>query len=180
MTRLGAAVVVMGILAAAAVAHADAGWINSQRAKAGRPAVSSDSSLDRYAAAHSRAMADTDSLWHSNLGNVPGPWAAVAENVGRGNTLASVRQALLSSSGHYKNILGDWTHAGEGSYTAPNGQVYLTQVFVRRPGPSPKPKPKPKPKPPAPTTTTTVPWVVVPPKHELVRCGDTVTDICWS
>ena len=64
---------------------------------------------------------------------VPEGWRAVAENVACGQSVESLHQLLMASSGHRANILGDFTHVGVGVGFDAAGDVWVTQNFARYP-----------------------------------------------
>jgi hypothetical protein len=131
-------VVALLVTGTAAPAGADVSFINSRRSSAGLPAVTNSGGLASVAASHSRSMADRNTLGHSsNLGTkvssvLPG-WLAVGENVGVGTSMSAVNSMFMESSSHRANILGNYTHAGVGTYTGPDGRIWVTQVFARMP-----------------------------------------------
>ncbi len=56
----------------------------------------------------------------------------IAENVAYGySTAESVSQGWVNSSGHKKNIEGDYTHTGIGIATSKDGTIYYTQIFIK-------------------------------------------------
>lgn len=110
--------------------------INSARASAGLPKLKLESSLTSYARSHTQKMMDADDLFHSSssaLSKAAGSgWSKVGENVGRGNTVDSLHEAFMNSSGHKKNILGpEYTHVGIGTGYS-NDRLWVTVVFVAR------------------------------------------------
>lgn len=56
----------------------------------------------------------------------------MSENVAYGNlTAESVSKIWVNSSGHKKNIEGDYTHTGVGIAEAKDGSIYFTQIFIK-------------------------------------------------
>jgi uncharacterized protein YkwD len=56
----------------------------------------------------------------------------MAENVAYGySTAESVSEGWVNSSGHKKNIEGDYTHTGVGIATSTDGTIYYTQIFIK-------------------------------------------------
>lgn len=53
------------------------------------------------------------------------------ENIAYNSTIERAHKALLKSSGHRKNIEGDFTHIGLGVDTDENGRLYVTQLFFK-------------------------------------------------
>ncbi|HEX4979013.1 MAG TPA: CAP domain-containing protein, partial [Acidimicrobiales bacterium] len=129
-------VVSLVVAVTAVPSSASVSFINSQRSANGRAPLASHGGLASIAASHSREMAQQNRLFHSSglLGKVasvlPGAEAA-AENVGVGSSESEVNSNFMSSSTHRSNILGNYTHAGVGTYTGPDGRVWVTQVFAR-------------------------------------------------
>lgn len=122
--------------------------INASRAANGLPALSSHSTLVAHARSHSKAMADSDSIYHTSnatLKSLVSGWQRVGENVGRGPNVDILHSAFMQSSGHRANIMGDFTHAGVGTFVTDEGMMYVTVVFVKLGGSEPT------------TTTTTAP-----------------------
>lgn len=120
--------------------------INAERTSQGLNALSSHGTLVAHARTHSAEMAATDSIWHTkNLGGVVSGWSRIGENVGRGPSVNSLHRAFMNSSGHKANILGDFTHAGVGTFVTEAGMMYVTVVFMKSKDAAPA------------TTTTTAP-----------------------
>ncbi|MGH8952851.1 MAG: CAP domain-containing protein [Acidimicrobiia bacterium] len=105
--------------------------INSNRSGNGLAPLSRDGSLDSRARSWSEAMANAGGLSHSDLGSLLPPWSAAAENVGVGGSVSAVFEALVGSSGHQANMLGDYTHYGVGAWVDSSGTIWTTHVFTR-------------------------------------------------
>lgn len=148
LARLSGALVAAGlvIVLVASPALADVSFINGRRAAAGLSPVSDSGGLASLARAHSAAMASRDGLFHSgNLAAkiatvVPG-WQGVGENVGVGESVASVNAMFMQSATHRANILGNFNLAGVGVVTGPDGRVWVTQMFARAPSGGAAPAP---------------------------------------
>src|SRR5262245_15526650 len=86
--------------------------INSSRANAGLAPLKSNGGLASYADSHTAAMIEAGEIFHSSssqLGAAGGSgWDKMGENVGRGQSPGSLHDAFMASSGHKKNILGDY------------------------------------------------------------------------
>lgn len=120
--------------------------INASRSAAGLPSLSMSSELVSAARSHSAEMMAAGSIFHTgNLGGVASGWEALAENVGVGPSVDSLHTAFMESSGHRRNILGDFNYAGVGVAEA-DGQIWVTVIFMKK-GSVPETT----------TTTTTVP-----------------------
>lgn len=76
-------------------------------------------------------MGQSGSLNHSNIGSLLGPWGGVGENVGVGGSVSVIFNALVGSSGHYQNMVGDWTHMGVGVWRDAQGALWTCHVFAR-------------------------------------------------
>jgi hypothetical protein len=145
--------------------------INASRAADGLAPVSVHSDLVPDARAHSAEMMAAGNIYHTSpLSAVASGWEALAENVGAGPSVDSLHAAFMASSGHRRNILGDYNYVGIGVSQSDSGQLWVTVIFMRKgapvppptttttttvaPAPAPAPEPGPAPAP-APTTTTT-------------------------
>ncbi|HXV71583.1 MAG TPA: CAP domain-containing protein [Acidimicrobiia bacterium] len=105
--------------------------INSIRSSAGLGGLQRNGSLDSYARDWARSMGQNGSLSHSNIGSLLGPWSAAGENVGVGGSVSVIFDALVGSSGHYDNMVGDWTHMGVGVWRDAQGALWTCHVFAR-------------------------------------------------
>lgn len=121
--------------------------INVEREKRGLRPLVLDGSLTRIARFHSNNMAnegffnhvDRDGLDISGRAQVLGlrDWKTLGENIaynqGYSDPTAFAVERWMISSKHRENILnGDYTHAGLGIARSSDGQVFFTQVFMRR------------------------------------------------
>ena len=105
--------------------------INSYRSSNGLAALSRSGSLDSYARSWAQQMANNGGLSHSNIGSLLGEWSSVGENIGVGGSAGSIFGALVDSSGHRANMLGDFTHFGIGAYLDSAGNLWTCHVFAR-------------------------------------------------
>ncbi|MEA2009912.1 MAG: CAP domain-containing protein [Actinomycetota bacterium] len=127
--------------------------INASRAAAGLAPVSVHSDLVPDARAHSAEMMAAGNIYHTSpLSAVASGWEALAENVGAGPSVDSLHAAFMASSGHRRNILGDYNYVGIGVSQSDSGQLWVTVIFMRKGAPAP-----------APTTTTTTTTAPPPP-----------------
>jgi hypothetical protein len=119
--------------------------INSARASAGLAPLTMSSELVPDARAHSAEMMAAGEIYHSsNLAGVATGWESLAENVGAGPSVDALHTAFMNSTGHRRNILGDFNYAGVGVKEA-DGQIWVTVIFMKK-GAAPET-----------TTTTTAP-----------------------
>jgi len=127
--------------------------INASRAASGLAPVSVHSDLVPDARAHSAQMMAAGEIYHTSpLSAVASGWEALAENVGAGPSVDSLHAAFMASSGHRRNILGDYNYVGIGVSQSDSGQLWVTVIFMRKGAPAP-----------APTTTTTTTTTPPPP-----------------
>lgn len=109
--------------------------LNAERGAAGLDAMTLDAHLSDLASRWSSAMAERSVLAHNpSLRTliseaVPG-WQGLAENVGVGSGAAVVHGAFMDSSGHRRNILGDYNRVGIGVHEAA-GRTWVTVDFLR-------------------------------------------------
>jgi uncharacterized protein YkwD len=109
------------------------GHINESRRAHGVHQLGDDPIINHKAQAWAEHLASTGQLAHSSLSSgLDGlPWAAVAENVGRGSSIAKVHEQYMGSSRHRSNILDRrWDRVGTGHAVGGDGHVYTVQVFV--------------------------------------------------
>jgi uncharacterized protein YkwD len=105
--------------------------INSFRSGDGESSLSRDGSLDSYARSWAKTMADNGALSHSNIGSLVPPWNSVGENVGTGESVGQIFDALVSSGSHSSTMLSDFTHLGVGAYRDSAGALWTVHVFTR-------------------------------------------------
>ncbi|MFC0681682.1 CAP domain-containing protein [Lysobacter korlensis] len=132
--------------------------VNDARAANGLAPLKRNGSLDAVAAAWAQQMANDNRMYHNpNVGSqIPGGWSRCGENVAQGHDSgAAMQQAWMESSGHYKNIMGDFTDIGV-AFIEAGGTTWGVQVFAKysggagggaAPPPAVKPEPKPEPEP---------------------------------
>ncbi|MBW3669949.1 MAG: CAP domain-containing protein [Actinobacteria bacterium] len=113
-----------------------AGLVNGARSSVGLPPLSLSGALSDVARSHSASMAASGTLSHSGntataVGSVVSDWTSVAENVGVGGSVAEVHSALMGSSVHRANILGDFTVLGVGVVRGGDGRVWVTELFAK-------------------------------------------------
>ena len=126
--------------------------INASRAAAGLAPVSVHSDPTPDARTHSAEMMAAGDIYHTSpLSAVASGWEALAENVGAGPSVDSLHAAFMASSGHRRNILGDYNYVGIGVSQSESGQLWVTVIFMRKGAPAP-----------APTTTTSTTTTVAP------------------
>jgi hypothetical protein len=157
------------LLVAALAAPARAGGLeesslltltNTVRVAAGAPGLSADGTLSSIARNWASTMASQGGISHNpnlkaQIEAAGIDWRKTGENVGFGPTLQSVHDALVASSGHYRNIVdASFDRIGIGVVVS-GGSVWVVQVFLTTAGPPPPaPAPQPEPAPaPAPRRT---------------------------
>ena len=108
--------------------------INSSRSAAGLAPVQGYWDLSDDARRHSNRMAERGELYHSgNLGGVTSGWSGLGENVGVGIDVSGLHQAFMNSSGHRRNILGNFNYVGVGVTVDDEGFMWVTVIFMRGP-----------------------------------------------
>ncbi|WP_306296895.1 CAP domain-containing protein [Nostoc sp. TCL26-01] len=116
--------------------------INQFRTSQGLPALTRNASIDNQARIHSQNMASgTVPFGHYNFAQrvqaIAIPYQAAAENVatnrGYSDPATQAVQGWLRSSGHLNNIKGNYNLTGIGVAVNSKGEVYLTQIFIRKP-----------------------------------------------
>jgi uncharacterized protein YkwD len=118
--------------------------VNRYRSKEGLKPLASDPRIAEIARGHSRAMAAGKSgFGHGGFRDrsksVEGkiPYSRVAENVAHYGRRPSAEipgiavERWVASRGHRHNIEGPFALTGVGAAVAPDGSIYLTQIFVK-------------------------------------------------
>ncbi|MGI9528417.1 MAG: CAP domain-containing protein [Acidimicrobiia bacterium] len=106
--------------------------INSSRAAAGKAPLQTYWDLTDDARAHSAAMRNKGSIYHSsNLAGVTSGWEKLGENVGVGVDANSLHDGFMASSSHRSNILGDYNYVGVGVKTDDDGLIWVTVIFMK-------------------------------------------------
>jgi len=117
------------------------GSLNAQRAAQGLAPLALNGSMTAAADSWAFSMASGSFLAHAGdiVTGTPGGWTKVGENVGRGQTVASLTSAFMASAGHRANILdATYTHIGIAVYAHPtDGRMYTTHRFAALPGAAP-------------------------------------------
>ena len=109
---------------------------NSLRAANGRAALVEHDTLTRKAEEWAQHMASTGRLEHSQLSaNLDGlAWRSLAENVAystpTSDTLRTIHEMFVNSSGHRANMLGNYNRMGVGVATDSKGRVWVAEVFA--------------------------------------------------
>jgi uncharacterized protein YkwD len=106
-----------------------AALVDQVRDASGKGSMSLSDRLSRTARHHSRRMAASGKLFHSNLSRLLSRSSGgVAENVGYGDSLTELLKAFLHSPPHKDNLLGGWDQTGVGVVKV-GGRYWLTQIF---------------------------------------------------
>jgi uncharacterized protein YkwD len=131
--------------------------INQERTSRSLRPLIFDLKIRDVARAWSDKMAATGNFVHNPdySKQIPAGWTRAAENIAWGSgtnaTVAVLHKALMDSSGHRANILGDFTRVGVG-VTVSGGRMWVTQNFGKYPN-----DPVPGSTPTTTTTTTAAP-----------------------
>ena len=102
--------------------------INATRRAHGLRRLIVRTDLRRAARSHSRAMAGSNTLYHSDLSRIRRARSA-AENVGYGPTLRGIHSALLRSRPHRVNLLDPRMRQVGVGVTNMDGRLWVTQIF---------------------------------------------------
>jgi hypothetical protein len=152
---------------------------NGARASSGAAALRVDGELTAIARRWSGKMAAAKQLSHNpNLAKeVTADWEKLAENVGFGASVESIHQAFMNSAAHRANILDPaLTHIGVGVVVDDEGQIWVTEVFMRLRGggtgttattAAPPPPTTARPKPVTTAPPATAPRTTVAPKPKV-------------
>ena len=132
--------------------------INAERTAAGLNTLQVHSDLTAGARAWTAVMISDGAISHNpNLAGVTTGWSSLGENVGVGPNVDRLHTAFMNSSGHRANILGNFNYIGVGADRAPDGNLYITVVFMLKGSITTTTTAPPTTTTTAPPTTTTVP-----------------------
>jgi uncharacterized protein YkwD len=116
--------------------------INQYRKQKGLATLKRNATINQQARQHSQTMATSGVLSHNGFAgrvkaisqSIPSKSSAenVAFNKGFSDPAAQAVNGWLKSSGHLKNIMGNFNLTGIGVARNGQGEVYFTQIFVRR------------------------------------------------
>jgi hypothetical protein len=140
------AAVVLGSMVVPASAGAAGNFVsdvNAARGAAGLPPLAVSSDLAAAATRQANAMAQSATLFHTpNLSSAVCCWASLGENVGMGQSIASIHAAFMASPAHRDNILSSsYTQIGVGYAVDARGLLWVSEIF-RRPNGTPAPAPR--------------------------------------
>ena len=115
------------------LAGAFIGGINQARASQGRSRLAVDSTLTSVARAWAVSMTRTGVLAHNpRLATSVRGWHFLGENVGVGDSFASLQQAFWASAVHRANMLDhDFTRIGVAAVEAGGGRLWVVEDFSR-------------------------------------------------
>lgn len=106
---------------------------NETRAAAGRGPLEYSTMLSAVAQRWSDHMATTGTFAHNPhySSQIPPSWQRAAENVAlrQPANIDQLHQQFVNSSGHYQNMIGDFTTVGFGYSVLPDGRGYVTVNF---------------------------------------------------
>jgi uncharacterized protein YkwD len=108
---------------------------NQLRYDKGLNGLARDTRLDKVAMAWALQQWKNGYMSHNPYyaQQIPSGWTRAGENVARGYTFLQVVPAWAASTGHYLNMVGNYTSIGIGYYEA-DGKRYWVQVFANYPG----------------------------------------------
>ena len=114
--------------------------VNTERARAGLPALTVNPQASAAAQVRARELRQSFSHTRPNgascftaLAEAEARYQSAGENIAYGQpNAAAVMDAWMNSEGHRANILNEsFTQIGVGCYRAPNGTLYWVQFFLR-------------------------------------------------
>ena len=114
--------------------------VNEYRAQKGLSKLKLKSSISQKARIHSANIAKkkvpfSHDGFEKRVTSIPLRFTSAAENVafnqGYEDPAAEAFRGWLSSPGHHKSIVGDYDLTGIGVATNKEGEVYITQIFLR-------------------------------------------------
>ncbi|AKG20826.1 CAP domain-containing protein [Calothrix sp. 336/3] len=114
--------------------------INRYRIAHGLPALTINQNISRQARVHSQQMAEgqvpfSHDGFKKRVNAIPLRYQSAAENVafnqGYNDPAAQAMLGWLNSPGHLSNIHGDFNLTGIGVAKNSQGEVYITQIFLR-------------------------------------------------
>lgn len=106
-----------------------AAMVDEVRQLAGKGSMSLSDRLSKKARRHSKRMARSNRLFHSNLHRLLSKnGRRVGENVGYGSDPGSLLRSFLNSPAHAQNLLGSWSRTGVGIVKR-RGRIWITQIF---------------------------------------------------
>jgi uncharacterized protein YkwD len=123
-------------------ADAIARMVDAARASEGLGKLVRDPRLEELAKRHVERMRDRGAIAH-DVGDgdarerfeaEDGAATRIGENVAKASTEAAAHRALWDSPSHRMNLIrADYTHVGIATATAPDGTVFVCEVFASRP-----------------------------------------------
>lgn len=127
------AVVVMALGACTPESNRATDLLNESRNGAGLGSLPVNIDLYLKAQSWSEQLANSQSLYHSNLADGNGyNWARLGENVGYGYSLEQVQSAFMASPAHKANILdGGFNRVGVGVTRDGGGRYWVVQEFMQ-------------------------------------------------
>jgi len=140
---------------------------NSARQNNGLNGLTRNGSLDSVAYNWAVSMSQNNNFAHnpSTGSQIPSGWSKWGENIAwvMGSSSSAMFDNWMNSSGHYANIMGDFTDIGVAYYTDSSGKSWGVQVFAKY---SPAVvTPEPPVTPPAPPVTPPTPPVTSTPTN---------------
>ncbi len=132
------AVAVVGFAGLASASSTDessmVSLINAERTARGMNTLEVYWDLVDDARVWTASMISDGYISHSpNLANVTTGWSTLGENVGVGPNVDRLHRAFMDSPGHRDNILGNYNYIGIGADRSPDGNLYITVVFMLGP-----------------------------------------------
>lgn len=113
--------------------------LNAERQAAGLRPLATEPALQELARTWAGLQAASQRLEHRSLDDqvnwvearVTPRWERIAENVAYGASVTAVHGALMTSTLHRANALGDFSHVGVGATRDANGRLWVTFNFIK-------------------------------------------------
>jgi uncharacterized protein YkwD len=125
--------------------------VNDERASLGKAPLVANLQLETAAYMHSKDMGDNDYFSHTSLDGrtfsqritaAGYMYVAAAENIAMSSGASSASRVYdmwKNSSGHYKNMIGDYVNAGLGIYSIDGKTYYTLDLGTSNSSPTPAP-----------------------------------------
>lgn len=113
--------------------------LNAERSAAGLHPLRAEPALQALARSWASEQATRQQLHHRSLqdqaswveSRITRQWERLAENVAYGASETAVHDALMQSTLHRANALGDFSHVGVGAARDTEGRLWVTYNFVK-------------------------------------------------
>jgi uncharacterized protein YkwD len=108
--------------------------VNEARASEGLSPLVSSPGLAAHATEHTEQMIAAEEIFHTGraeLAAVAHGWELIGEDVGAAPDASALVSALLQTSEHSANVLGDYDTIGVGTVRRSDGTLWTTAIYLR-------------------------------------------------